>query len=39
MKNPVAKNSPKFNRPATHKDRKKDSKRGYEKHKKKKKED
>lgn len=32
--NPVAKNSNKFNKPATHKDRKKESKRGYSKHKK-----
>jgi len=31
--NPVAKNLNKFNRPATHKDKKKDAKRGYVKHK------
>ena len=31
--NPVAKNLNKFNKPATHKDKKKDSKRGYVKHK------
>ena len=31
--NPVAKNMEKFNRPQTHKDRKKDRDRGYEKHK------
>jgi len=31
--NPVAKNLNKFNRPATHKDKKKDAKRGYQKHK------
>ena len=31
--NPVAKNLNKFNRPATHKDKKKDTKRGYQKHK------
>lgn len=31
--NPVAKNCNKFNKPATHADRKKASKRGYEKHK------
>ena len=31
--NPVAKNLPKFNRPATHVDRKKRDKKGYEKHK------
>jgi hypothetical protein len=32
-RNPVAKNLNKFNKPATHTDRKKDSKRGYTKHK------
>ena len=32
-KNPVAKNMNKFNKPATHKDKKKDAKRGYTKHK------
>lgn len=32
-KDPVAKNLNKFNKPATHKDRKKDMKRGYNKHK------
>jgi len=32
-KNPVAKNMNKFNKPATHKDKKKDAKRGYQKHK------
>ena len=31
--NPVAKNCNKFNKPATHKDRKKAIKRGYKKHK------
>lgn len=31
--NPVAKNLNKFNKPATHKDKKKDAKRGYQKHK------
>ena len=31
--NPVAKNMEKFNRPATHVDRKKRSKSGYTKHK------
>ena len=31
--NPVAKNLNKFNKPATHKDRKKEMKKGYEKHK------
>jgi hypothetical protein len=31
--NPVAKNLPKFNRPATHVDRKKAEKGGYQKHK------
>jgi len=31
--NPVAKNLNKFNKPATHKDKKKDAKRGYVKHK------
>jgi hypothetical protein len=31
-KNPVAKNCNKFNKPATHKDRKKAMKRGYRKH-------
>jgi len=31
--NPVAKNLNKFNKPATHRDRKKDNKRGYVKHK------
>lgn len=31
--NPVAKNMNKFNKPATHKDKKKDAKRGYQKHK------
>ena len=31
--NPVAKNMNKFNKPATHKDKKKDAKRGYIKHK------
>ena len=31
--NPVAKNLNKFNKPATHKDKKKDVKRGYQKHK------
>jgi hypothetical protein len=30
--NPVAKNCNKFNKPATHKDRKKAMKRGYRKH-------
>jgi hypothetical protein len=30
--NPVAKNLNKFNKPATHKDKKKDAKRGYQKH-------
>jgi hypothetical protein len=30
---PVAKNLNKYNKPATHRDRKKDDKRGYEKHK------
>lgn len=33
MINPVAKNLNKFNKPATHKDRKKAGKRGYRKHK------
>jgi len=32
-KNPVAKNMNKFNKPATHRDKKKDAKRGYQKHK------
>ena len=32
-KNPVAKNLNRFNKPATHKDKKKDAKRGYTKHK------
>ncbi len=32
--NPVAKNLNKFNKPATHKDRKKAASRGYYKHKK-----
>ena len=32
--NPVAKHSPKFNKPATHKDKKKASKKGEVKHKK-----
>ncbi len=32
--NPVAKNLNKFNKPATHKDRKKAASRGYVKHKK-----
>ena len=32
-KNPVTKNMNKFNKPATHKDKKKDAKRGYQKHK------
>ena len=31
--NPVAKNLNKFNKPATHKDRKKEQKKGYNKHK------
>jgi len=31
--NPVAKNCNKFNKPATHKDRKKAASRGYTKHK------
>ena len=31
--NPVAKHSPKFNKPATHKDKKKASKKGEVKHK------
>lgn len=34
MKNPVAKNLNKFNKPATHKDRKKSKKKGYNKHRK-----
>lgn len=33
MKNPVAKNARKFNLAHVHKDKKKESKRGYEKHK------
>lgn len=33
MKNPVSKNMEKFNRPATHKDKKKENKKGYKKHK------
>ncbi len=32
-RNPVAKNLNKFNKPATHKDRKKAASRGYRKHK------
>ena len=32
MSNPVHKNREKFNRPATHKDKKKESKKGYDKH-------
>ena len=32
--NPVAKHSPKFNKPATHKDKKKASKKGEVKHRK-----
>ena len=32
--NPVAKHAPKFNKPATHKDKKKSSKKGEVKHKK-----
>lgn len=32
-RNPVAKNCNKFNKPATHKDRKKAASRGYRKHK------
>ena len=32
-KNPVAKHSLKFNRPVTHRDRKKARKQGYQKHK------
>jgi hypothetical protein len=31
--NPVAKNMERFNRPATHRDRKKALKRGFQKHK------
>lgn len=34
MNNPVAKHAGKFNKAATHKDRKKDAKKGYVKHKK-----
>ncbi len=34
LRNPVAKNCNKFNKPATHKDRKKAASRGYTKHKK-----
>jgi len=33
LRNPVAKNCNKFNKPATHKDRKKAASRGYTKHK------
>jgi hypothetical protein len=33
MRNPVAKNLNRFNKPATHKDRKKADKRGERKHK------
>jgi hypothetical protein len=33
LRNPVAKNCNKFNKPATHKDRKKAASRGYVKHK------
>lgn len=33
MTNPVHKNREKFNRPATHKDKKKADKKGYKKHK------
>ena len=33
MKNPVAKNLNKYNKPATHRDRKKSQKGGYVKHK------
>lgn len=34
MTNPVHKNREKFNRPATHKDKKKETKKGYTKYKK-----
>jgi hypothetical protein len=33
MSNPVHKNREKFNKPSTHKDRKKEHKKGYYKHK------
>jgi len=32
MSNPVHKNREKFNRPATHNDKKKETKKGYKKH-------
>lgn len=39
MKNPVHKNMEKFNRPVTHTDKKKETKKGYTKHKKDKRDD